>query len=174
MIPLPLLPLGTVGSFIQIRSPIPHRKALFDLGVIGAVAGLVIAIPLLYWGLAHSVVVDLPPKPGAGLLSFEALNPKYSLVLAGLAKLALGSQLVTEKAINLHPIAVAGWIGVLFSAFNLMPRRTVGWGTDGSRDVWAADWSRDRANFSTVAADSLVCSTTFVAVGNFAVAASCH
>ncbi len=121
VIPLPLLPLGTVGSFIQIRSPIPHRKALFDVGVIGALAGFAIAIPLLYWGLSHSTVVALPQKTGAGLLSFEALNPKYSLVLAGLGKLALGSQLVAQKAINLHPIAVAGWIGLLFSAFNLMP-----------------------------------------------------
>ena len=133
VIPLPLLPLGTVGSFIQIRSPIPHRKALFDVGVIGALAGLAIAIPLLFWGLDHSSVVALPPKSGAGLLSFEALNPKYSLVLAVLGKLALGSELVAQKAINLHPIAVAGWIGLLFSAFNLMPVGQL----DGGRMVHA-------------------------------------
>ncbi len=133
VIPLPLLPLGTVGSFIQIRSPIPHRKALFDVGVIGALAGFAIALPLLYWGLDHSSVVALPPKPGAGLLSFEALNPKYSLVLAALGKLALGGELVAQKAINLHPIAVAGWIGVLFSAFNLMPVGQL----DGGRMVHA-------------------------------------
>ncbi len=133
VIPLPLLPLGTVGSFIQIRSPIPHRKALFDVGVIGALAGFAIAIPLLYWGLSHSTVVALPQKPGAGLLSFEALNPKYSLVLAALGKLALGNGLVAQKAINLHPIAVAGWIGLLFSAFNLMPVGQL----DGGRMVHA-------------------------------------
>lgn len=133
VIPLQLLPLGTVGSFIQIRSPIPHRKALFDLGVIGALAGVAIAIPLLFWGLDHSSVVALPSKPGVGLLSFEALNPKYSLVLAVLAKLALGSQLVAQKAIDLHPIAVAGWVGLLFSAFNLMPVGQL----DGGRMVHA-------------------------------------
>lgn len=133
VIPLPLLPLGTVGSFIQIRSPIPHRKALFDVGVIGALSGMVVAIAILVWGLDHSSVVALPSKPGAGLLSFEALNPKYSLVLAGLSKLALGSQLAAQKAINLHPVAVAGWIGLLFSAFNLMPVGQL----DGGRMVHA-------------------------------------
>ncbi|MCY7322205.1 MAG: site-2 protease family protein, partial [Phormidesmis sp. CAN_BIN36] len=133
VIPLPLLPLGTVGSFIQIRSPIPHRKALFDQGVVGALAGIAIAIPLLFWGLDHSSVVALSSKPGVGLLSFEALNPKYSLVLAVLGKLALGSQLVAQKAIDLHPIAVAGWIGLLFSAFNLMPVGQL----DGGRMVHA-------------------------------------
>ena len=61
------------------------------------------------------------------------MNPKYSLVLAGLGKLALGNQLVAAKAINLHPIAVAGWIGVLFSAFNLMPVGQL----DGGRMVHA-------------------------------------
>jgi len=146
VIPLPLLPLGTVGSFIQIRSPIPHRKALFDVGVVGALAGFAIAIPLLYWGLDHSSVVALPPKPGAGLLSFEALNPKYSLVLAGLGKLALGNQLVAAKAINLHPIAVAGWIGVLFSAFNLMPVGQL----DGGRMVHAMFGQRTGAAIGQV------------------------
>jgi membrane-associated protease RseP (regulator of RpoE activity) len=121
VIPLPLLPVGTVGAFIQIRSPIPNRKALFDVGVVGALAGLAIAIPLLIWGLTQSTVVDLPQKPPVGLLSFEALNPTFSLVLALFSKLALGSALVADKAIRLHPVAIAGWIGLLFSAFNLMP-----------------------------------------------------
>ncbi len=146
VIPLPLLPLGTVGSFIQLRSPIPDRKALFDVGVIGALAGMAIAIPLLFWGLDHSSVVALPPKPGAGLLSFEALNPKYSLVLAVLGKLALGSQLAAQKAINLHPIAVAGWIGLLFSAFNLMPVGQL----DGGRMVHAMFGQRTGAAIGQV------------------------
>lgn len=131
VIPLPLLPVGTVGAFIQIRSPIPNRKALFDVGVIGAAAGLVIALPLLLWGLDHSAVVNLPQRPG--LFDFQALNPRFSLLLALSSKLTLGSELIAQKAIRLHPVAVAGWIGLVFTAFNLMPIGQL----DGGRMVHA-------------------------------------
>jgi membrane-associated protease RseP (regulator of RpoE activity) len=57
-IPLPFVP-GTFGAFIQMRSPVPHRKALFDIGIAGPLAGLLVTIPLLMWGLAHSGVVPL-------------------------------------------------------------------------------------------------------------------
>ncbi|KAM3113772.1 site-2 protease family protein [Phormidesmis sp. 146-33] len=131
VIPLPLLPVGTVGAFIQIRSPIPSRKALFDFGVVGAIAGLVIALPLLLWGLDHSTVVNLPQRPG--LFDFQALSPRFSLLLAVFSKLALGGELVAERAIRLHPVAVAGWIGLMFTAFNLMPVGQL----DGGRMVHA-------------------------------------
>jgi membrane-associated protease RseP (regulator of RpoE activity) len=132
VIPFPLLPLGTIGAFIQLRSPIPHRKALFDIGVIGPVAGLIVALPLLIIGLTQSSVVALPPS-SASLLDFKALDPKFSLVLAVLGKLTLGSSLMANQAIKLHPIAIAGWLGVLFTAFNLMPVGQL----DGGRMVHA-------------------------------------
>jgi membrane-associated protease RseP (regulator of RpoE activity) len=131
VIPLPLLPVGTVGAFIQIRSPIPDRKALFDVGVVGAIAGLVVSLALLLWGLDHSTVVSLPQKPS--LFDFQALNPRFSLLLALFGKLTLGSELVAQKAIGLHPVAVAGWIGLVFTAFNLMPVGQL----DGGRMVHA-------------------------------------
>lgn len=117
-IPIPFF-LGTFGAFIQMRSPIPNRKALFDVGIAGPLAGFVATLPLIIWGLAHSDVVPLTER--TGLLNPEALNPRYSILLAILAKLALGSTLTAKSAIDLHPVAVAGFLGLIVTALNLMP-----------------------------------------------------
>jgi membrane-associated protease RseP (regulator of RpoE activity) len=117
-IPVPFF-LGTFGAFIQMRSPSPHRKALFDVGIAGPIAGLVATIPVLLWGLAHSEVVK--SAEASGLLSFNALNPRFSVLLTLFSKWALGSQLTPQTAIDLHPVAYAGYIGLLVTALNLMP-----------------------------------------------------
>jgi membrane-associated protease RseP (regulator of RpoE activity) len=117
-IPVPFF-LGTFGAFIKMRSPMPHRKALFDVSIAGPLAGFIITIPLLMWGLANSEIVSLPEK--TGLLNPNALNPKYSILLALLAKLALGSELTVKSALNLHPVAVAGLLGLIVTALNLIP-----------------------------------------------------
>jgi membrane-associated protease RseP (regulator of RpoE activity) len=117
-IPIPFF-LGTFGAFIQMRSPVPNRKALFDVSIAGPLAGFVATLPLLMWGLAHSNVVPLPEQPG--MLDPDALNPNYSLLLALLSKLALGTQLSADKAIDLHPVALAGFLGLIVTALNLMP-----------------------------------------------------
>ncbi|HIK44946.1 MAG TPA: site-2 protease family protein [Leptolyngbyaceae cyanobacterium M65_K2018_010] len=118
-IPVPFF-LGTFGAFIQLRSPVPHRRALFDVGIAGPIAGLVVTFPLLFWGLGQSTVVPLP-ETGSGLLSFEALNPNASLLLALLTKLALGQGLAANQALHLHPVAIAGCLGLVVTALNLMP-----------------------------------------------------
>jgi membrane-associated protease RseP (regulator of RpoE activity) len=117
-IPVPFF-LGTFGAFIQMRSPVPHRKALFDIGIAGPMAGLLVTLPLLMWGLAHSEVVPL--SDASGLLNFQSLNPRFSLLLTVLSKWALGSELTAKMAIHLHPVAVAGYIGLVVTAFKLMP-----------------------------------------------------
>ncbi|ACC80426.1 peptidase M50 [Nostoc punctiforme PCC 73102] len=118
-IPMPFF-LGTFGAFIQMRSPIPNRKALFDISIAGPLAGFVVTLPLLIWGLAHSEVVPLIEEK-TRFLNPDALNPKYSILLALLSKLALGSQLTAKSALDLHPVAVAGFIGLIVTALNLMP-----------------------------------------------------
>ncbi|MEQ8973631.1 MAG: site-2 protease family protein [Coleofasciculus sp. C1-SOL-03] len=117
-IPVPFF-LGTFGAFIQMRSPVPNRKALFDVGIAGPVAGLLVALPLLFWGLAHSSPVPLTEE--SGLVNIQSLDPRFSLLLSVLSKWALGSQFMPDMAINLHPVAVAGYIGLIVTAFNLMP-----------------------------------------------------
>ncbi|MGB7059196.1 MAG: site-2 protease family protein [Geitlerinemataceae cyanobacterium] len=117
-IPFPVF-LGTFGAFIQMRSPVPHRKALFDVSLAGPVAGLAIALPLLVWGIAHSEVVALSNE--SGLLSFDSLTPHFSLLLTLIGKLTLGKALTAQMAIDLHPVAIAGYLGLIVTAFNLMP-----------------------------------------------------
>lgn len=117
-IPIPFF-LGTFGAFIRMRSPVPNRKALFDVSIAGPFAGFLATLPLLIWGLAHSQVIPLPEK--TGLLNPEALNPQHSILLAILSKIALGSQLTPKSAVDLHPVAIAGFLGLIVTALNLMP-----------------------------------------------------
>lgn len=117
--PMPWFPFGTFGAFIQLRSPIPNRKALFDVGISGPIVGFILALPLLIWGLAHSEVVPMPKTPE--LFNFQAFDPKFSLLLTLVSKLMLGSVLTAETAIKMHPVAVASCLGLVVTAFNLMP-----------------------------------------------------
>lgn len=118
LVPVPPL-IGTFGAFIQMRSPFPNRKALFDVAITGPVVGLIVTLPLLIWGLAHSSAVPL--SDASGLVNFESLNPRFSFLLTVLSKWALGSQLTAGMAIKLHPVAIAGYIGLALTAWNLMP-----------------------------------------------------
>ncbi len=120
LIPLPFPP-GTYGCLVQIQSPIPDRKAVFDLGFVASLLGLSVAIPLFIWGLAHSVTVPIDLK--ATLFSFHAFNPRFSLLMALLSKVALGSRFVADRAIDLHSVAIAAYIGLLIITINLMPLR---------------------------------------------------
>lgn len=111
--------IGTLGAFMQIRQPMPNRKILFDVSIAGPIAGFTIAIPVLIWGLAHSTVVDLPTD--VSLLSIDALNPSFSFLLTLLSQISLPTPLGVNQGIDLHPVAVAGYIGLILTAFNLMP-----------------------------------------------------
>lgn len=117
-IPVPFA-IGTMGAFIQMRSPIPNRKTLFDVGIAGPLAGFIVTIPFLIWGLFHSEVVPLPEKTTP--LNFDAFNPNFSLLMILLSKLVLGAQLNAQSGIDLHPVAIAGCLGLVVTALNLMP-----------------------------------------------------
>ncbi|MFM1843082.1 MAG: hypothetical protein RLZZ490_1824 [Cyanobacteriota bacterium] len=117
-IPIPFF-LGTFGAFIQMKSPVPHRKALFDVAIAGPLGGLVVALPILWWGLGQSTVVPMPEN--TSLLQFDSLDPRFSLLMTVISKLALGSNFVPETVLNLHPLAIAGYIGLIVTALNLMP-----------------------------------------------------
>jgi membrane-associated protease RseP (regulator of RpoE activity) len=119
-IPLPFLP-GTYGCMVQLQSPIPNRKAVFDLGFVSATLGLITAIPILLWGLGQSEIVPLDPK--ATLFNFHAFNPRFSLLLTVLCKLALGNPFTIDRAIDLHNVAIAAYISLLIITINLIPLR---------------------------------------------------
>jgi hypothetical protein len=119
-IPLPFWP-GTYGCLVQMRSPIPNRKAVFDLGFGASIFGLAIAIPLLLWGLSQSEIVPLELK--SSLVSFHAFDPRFSILLTLLSKLALGSRFVADRAIALNTVAIAAYISFLVITVKLMPLR---------------------------------------------------
>ncbi|MGL5793073.1 MAG: site-2 protease family protein, partial [Waterburya sp.] len=110
--------LGTLGAILQRKSPIPHRKALFDVAIIGSLSCLLIIVPVLILGLSMSSVA---PLESSTTFNLQAQDPRLSFFLSLLAKLALGSSLTTGMGINLHPLAVAGCVGLFITAINLMP-----------------------------------------------------
>lgn len=117
-IPVPSF-LGTFGAFIQIRSPMPNRKILFDVGIAGPLAGLIVTLPLLAWGIAHSQVVPMDTE--STLLNFSALDPKHSILMTLMSRFFLGEALTLNGALALHPVAIAGYLGLVVTALNLMP-----------------------------------------------------
>jgi len=117
-IPIPFF-LGTFGAFIQMKSPVPHRKALFDVAIAGPLGGLVVALPILGWGLAQSSVIPMPEQ--TSLLQFSALDPRFSLLMSVVSKLALGNEFGPDQVLTLHPLAIAGYIGLIVTALNLLP-----------------------------------------------------
>ena len=110
-IPVPM-GLGTFGAFIQIKSLIRSRRAVFDIGIAGPLAGLVVALPVLYVGLSAT--------PGIAGDSTMGVNTGSSLLLAFLYQLAHGGEL-GSATIRLSPLIFAGWIGVFITAINLLP-----------------------------------------------------
>lgn len=115
-IPVPFA-LGTFGAFIKMRVPPHDRRSMFDVAVAGPLAGLVIAIPALYFGLLGSTVLPFPLPHDLQ----ETSGTYTSLLLAFVAHLALGSAVNPSSAIMLSPLAFAGWLGLWITALNLMP-----------------------------------------------------
>lgn len=113
-IPLPIPgSLGTLGAVIFIRSPLQTRRSLFDVGISGPLAGLVVALPLFVIGLL------LPPIDfGAPInLVFRGVGVPPLLDLIG-RPVVEGS---LSRAILTHPVALAAWFGILLTALNLLP-----------------------------------------------------
>jgi membrane-associated protease RseP (regulator of RpoE activity) len=117
IVPIPyFLNIGTMGAFIMIKEPIPNRKALMEIGASGPIAGFVVAVPVLWVGLMNSQVTLQNSPEGSGLF----LGP--SLIVWIMTKIVLGVNfMATDVAIDFHPLAFAGWLGMFFTALNLLP-----------------------------------------------------
>ena len=110
----PIFIAGTFGAFIQIKQKIPNRMVLMEIGAAGPIAGFLVALPMLILGLYLSPVT---PSIGMGSINFGS-----SLILNLCSQLVLGVDPSSPDInIHLHPIAFAGWIGMLVTALNLMP-----------------------------------------------------
>jgi membrane-associated protease RseP (regulator of RpoE activity) len=104
--------LGTFGAFIRVRSPIYSKRALFDIGIAGPLAGFVFLLPALAVGLAFSKVI--PNITHQGTVQFGA--PALELLLEGIIFPG-----IRTADIYLHPVARAAWIGMFATALNLLP-----------------------------------------------------
>jgi len=111
-IPAPTL-IGTLGAFIKIKSPITRKQQLFDIGAAGPLAGFVLALPALFIGLSLSKVVPALPRDESLVFG----EPLLLKIITGL----LFKNIPPGSDILLHPVAFAGWVGILVTAFNLFP-----------------------------------------------------
>ena len=147
-LPAPFIsPLGTLGAFIMMRGVPKNKRVLFDVGVAGPIAGLVIAIPVLFLGLWLSPLGTIDPAP-AGASGFLEGNSIFYLF----AKFVIFGKLLPEPVsfdglapalywiryllsgrpipfggldVQLHSVALAGWAGLLVTALNLVPVGTL-------------------------------------------------
>jgi membrane-associated protease RseP (regulator of RpoE activity) len=104
---------GTFGAVIRIREPIHYKRALFDIGIAGPIAGFVVAAPALVLGLWLSNEVRLP-------LNFSGLSLGEPLLFQWATSLVWGTA-PKGMSLNLHPMAFAAWFGLLATALNLFP-----------------------------------------------------
>lgn len=125
-IPTPPLfgPAGTLGAFIKIRSPMPSRKAVFDIGVAGPIAGFIALLPIAFYGIWHmEYVLPQQTADASGLIFGDPLLIR--LIAAALNKdLAMGAG---------NPFLFAAWVGMLVTALNLIPSGQL----DGGHAIFA-------------------------------------
>ena len=114
-IPAPpfLFLIGTFGAFIKIKSPIYRKDALLQIGAAGPIAGFIIAVPALVIGLLLSEVIEKKDIQGAIILGDSILMKVLTFITH--------PGLLESQDIMLHPIAFAGWIGLLVTMLNLLP-----------------------------------------------------
>jgi len=130
-IPAPTL-IGTLGAFIKIRSPITKKQQLFDIGIAGPLTGFILSLPAIIYGLSLSKLVPSLPRDGSFVfgepLIFRIVG---SMVFKGVPE---GFDVIP------HPIAFAGWVGVLVTALNLFPVGQL----DGGHVVYALMGQKSR------------------------------
>ncbi|MCS7144336.1 MAG: site-2 protease family protein [Archaeoglobaceae archaeon] len=103
-IPFPTI-IGTLGAVIKYKGAIPNRKALFDVGISGPIAGCFASVLVILIGL------QLHYEPSEGEKIFIGTPLLFELLV----------QLTSFKSEFIHPIAFAGWVGLFVTFFNLLP-----------------------------------------------------
>lgn len=163
-LPLPFSPFGTLGAFIRLKEQPLNKKVLFDIGIAGPLAGLAVAIPVLLIGLRLSELNQLPAFIPAG----EAISLEGNSILYLISKyMIFGQWLPSPESygglhpmlywlryiftgqptplggmdVFLHPVAWAGWAGLLVTSFNLVPAGQL----DGGHILYALMGKRMRA-----------------------------
>jgi hypothetical protein len=141
-LPAPISPFGTMGAVIQMKAPPRNKRSLLEIGIAGPLAGFIVAIPILIYGLTLSKIEPITLAPG-NYLQMEGNSIFYLFM-----KWAIFGKLLPEPSsfgnlspifywiiyfftgrpfpwgafdVIIHPIAFAGWAGLLVTALNLLP-----------------------------------------------------
>lgn len=113
-IPVPFLPFGTMGAVIGMSGSKADRRQMFDLGVAGPLAGLVVAIPVAWIGIQQWV-------PGPAQASDFAMHPPliFNLLTHYIRPDYQGDLVLYPSTMN--PFLMAGWVGMLITGLNMLP-----------------------------------------------------
>lgn len=128
--PFPPLP-GTFGAFIKMKSPVPNKRALIDVGSAGPLAGFFVSIVVALIGLKFSKVLPIVP--------FDAEQIGSSIIFEILTYISIGA-VPDGYDVFLSPVAYAGWIGFFITSINLLPIGQL----DGGHMVYAVFGKRHR------------------------------
>jgi Zn-dependent protease len=142
-IPFPphLSVVGTLGAFIRIRSRVPSRQALLDIGLSGPLASFLLSLPALGAGLALSAPSQFGGRANLPfLIQFQEVPIRLGepLVVRGIAWIFAPE--AGGAALHLHPLAFAGWLGLVLTFLNLLPLARL----DGGHILHALDPARQR------------------------------
>ncbi|MEX0728297.1 MAG: site-2 protease family protein [Planctomycetaceae bacterium] len=114
-IPMPFTPFGTMGAVIFQEPGVADRRQMFDIAVSGPIAGLIVALPIAFWGVQQSVVAQF--APGRNAMSYgDPLILKW-MIAAKHGALAQNQDIL----LNNNPLLFAGWVGIFITALNLLP-----------------------------------------------------
>ena len=138
-IPVPVSITGTLGAFIRIKSPFLNKRALFDIGIAGPLAGFAFVLPILCLGISSSRLIPKGAFPPGGLSFGEPL------IFRWVGALLLGYSPDRQDMIA-HPIAMAAWFGLLATSLNLLPV----WQLDGGHIAYAI-FGRSRQRLLSIA-----------------------
>jgi membrane-associated protease RseP (regulator of RpoE activity) len=144
-LPIPISFAGTLGAFIKIKSPFLHKRALFDIGIAGPLAGFLFILPTLWIGISRSILV---PKgtypPGVWIFGEPLIFRLFGLIVLGYSP--------EQQDMGAHPMAMAAWIGLLATSFNLLPI----WQLDGGHIAYAIFGSSLQKKISVVAIAAMI------------------
>ena len=143
-LPLPISIAGTMGAFIRIKSPFQSKRALFDVGIAGPLAGFVFVVPALIVGIAYSTLI--PKGSIAGDIAFGE-----PLLFRWIGAAVLGYSPEAQDMIA-QPIAMAAWFGLLATSLNLFPI----WQLDGGHIAYAVLGREPQKRISIIATVILV------------------
>jgi membrane-associated protease RseP (regulator of RpoE activity) len=113
-IPMPISPLGTMGAVIVQGRGVADRRQMFDIAIAGPLAGLVLALPAAWYGMAETQTLTIPPTAGNVMVFGDPIIMQWM-------KEYFHGPMAANQDVMLTPLLMAGWVGIFVTALNLIP-----------------------------------------------------